>query len=188
MTIRQLQLQGFRFAVLMVAALTVTPKAFSQAIPSNPPTWDLFGGGSYNESFNPSQHDYGWDASVSERPYISHPWVGGTVEAGGAYTSASATAAESQLYTVMAGPSFVLRGPRIQPFARALLGATIQRTQTPAGASNAEHFGLALGGGVDIPFSRSWAIRGQADWVRSYTTATYTSDMLRASVGLVVRW
>jgi hypothetical protein len=181
-------LPGLRSTVLIIAALVAIPSAFSQALSSYPLTWDLFAGGSYNESFSPSQHQFGWDTAISERPYISHPWVGGTIEASGAYSSTSSTTAESQFYTVMAGPLFVLQKSRAQPFAHALLGATIHRTPAPTGELNTEHFGLALGGGVDVPFSHFWSVRGQADWVRSYTSATITSNMLRASVGFVVRF
>jgi hypothetical protein len=189
MSISKQLLKGFRFAALMIAGIAVAPSAFAQAHPqSYPPTWDIYAGGSYNESFSPSQHEYGWDASVSERPYLTHPWVGGTIEASGAYPPSSSTTANSQLYTAMAGPLFVLRNPHIQPFGRALLGAAIVRTQTTAGETNIAHFGLAVGGGVDIPFSHYWAIRGQADYVRSYTTSTNTSNMLRASVGFVLKF
>jgi hypothetical protein len=188
MSVRKILLCGFRSSLLIVAALVVTPQAFSQAVPVYPPTWDIFGGGSYNESFSPSDHEFGWDASVSERPYAIHPWIGGTIEASGAYTSSSAAASSSQFYTVMAGPTFVLPESRIRPFARVLLGSAIQRTSTTGGETNTEHFGLALGGGVDVPFSRFWSVRGQADWVRSYLSANDTSNMLRASAGFVLRF
>ena len=122
--------RGLRSAVLMVAALAATPAAFSQAVAAAyPNTVDIFGGGSYNEAFSPSSHEYGWDASITERPYPSHPWVGGTIEGSGAYSSTAAHGAipaiSNQFLTAMGGPAFVLNVNRIQPFARVLVGTGV---------------------------------------------------------------
>jgi opacity protein-like surface antigen len=183
--------RGLRSAVLIIAALSATPAAFSQAVAAAyPKTVDLFGGGSYNEAFSPSTHEYGWDASITERPYLTHPWVGGTIEASGAYSSTAAhgatPATSNQFYTAMGGPMFVLRSSHFQPFGRVLLGTGVQRV--PASGSSATtnmaHFAFSAGGGVDVAISRSWALRGQADLIRTYVSSANTTNMLRASVGL----
>jgi opacity protein-like surface antigen len=179
--------------ILMIAALAAVPPAFSQAVAPNPTTVDLFGGGSYNEAFTPSNHEYGWDASVTERPYFTHPWVGGTIEASGAYSSTAAhgstPAISNQFYTAMGGPAFVLNANHIQPFARVLLGTGLQRVSGGASiTTNTAHFAFSAGGGVDVAFSRSWALRGQADLIRTYVSTANVTNMLRASVGLDFRF
>jgi hypothetical protein len=192
--------RGVRFAVVilipMAAALAAAPAAFSQALAahSNPTTVDIFGGGSYNEAFSPSNHEYGWDASITERPYLTHPWVGGTIEASGAYSSTAAHGAtpaiSNQFLTAMGGPAFVLRLNHIQPFGRVLLGTGVQRVSGSGtvATTNTAHFALAAGGGVDVAISRSRALRGQADLVRTFVSAANTTNMLRASVGLVFKF
>jgi opacity protein-like surface antigen len=189
--------RGLRSAVLILttAALAGAPAAFSQAVAAaHPTTVDLFGGGSYNEAFSPSTHEYGWDASITERPYLTHPWVGGTIEASGDYSSTAAHGAtpaiSNQFYTAMGGPAFVLNANHIQPFARVLLGTGVTRV-SGGGASiptNTAHFAFSAGGGVDVAISRSWALRGQADLIRTYVSAANTTNMLRASVGLVFKF
>jgi opacity protein-like surface antigen len=192
-----------RSALLLTALSALAPWALSQALPSDAKTWDLYGGVSYAQAFNPSSHEFGWDASVSERPYISHPWVGGTIDTSGNYSTSTTTASgvtvasRTQLYTLMAGPSAVLLTHRIHPFARALFGAGIIASQTTATASGVSvdsttghvtHFAAALGGGVDVPITPNWSFRGQADWLRTYISATNTSNLLRASAGFVLRF
>jgi hypothetical protein len=186
--------RGLRSAVLMVAVLAAAPAAFSQAEAAYPTTVDIFGGGSYNELFSPSSHEYGFDVSVTERPYLTHPWVGGTIEGSGAYSSTAGHGAtpgvSNQFYTAMGGPMFVLRSSHIQPFGRVLLGTGVQRVSAGGSAmtTNTAHFAFSAGGGVDVGISRSWAFRGQADLVRTFVSAANTSNMLRASVGLDFRF
>ncbi len=155
-----------------------------------PATWDLFMGGSWETSA--SQNAYGWDGSLSEYPYRSHPWIGGTIDASGYYYSKLGVG--NQLFPIMGGPSVVTARWRIRPFARCMAGAVLNRVSAttinlltaprrgdesivgnsrfpsspptiPGPASISEHIGVSAGGGVDMPVGSRLAIRGQADWI-----------------------
>jgi hypothetical protein len=192
------------FTVLMVASLAITPRAFSQALESGSytKTWDLFVGAACVSSSNPIEHESEWIASITQRPYTSHPSVGGTIEASGEVSSPSTTVSGvttpgiGQLHTFMGGPSVIFQASRIQPFVRALLGTSVQKPQlvtsgtgvSVASTSTTGYFSFALGGGVDFPITPAAAVRGQVDWIRTYISATDMPSMMRASIGIVFRY
>jgi hypothetical protein len=169
----------------------IQPAGGGQKVVELPTTWDVFMGGSLARAS--SQNTYGWDAAVSEYPYKSYPWVGGTIDASGHYYNKSG--ASSQLYAVMGGPSVVLRSRRLQPFARFMLGGVINRYSATVGSvtttASSDHFGLSVGGGVDVPLGSRCAIRGQGDWVPYWVKSqvqTQRQDVLRVSGGIVFRF
>lgn len=179
------RVSGLRWMIVAVAGAALVRGAEGQAR-AYPKTWDLFGGGSYTATTSPSSHQFGWEASVTERPYLTHPWVGGTIEAGGAYAQGS-----NQIYTLMGGPAFVVPSMKVRPFGRALLGVVVNRSPGVGAVtvgSSVKHFGVALGGGVDVPIAPAWALRAQGDWLRSYGRAGTTINEWRGAVGLVVRF
>jgi hypothetical protein len=178
-------------------------------------TWDIFMGGSWESSA--SQNTYGWDGSVSEYPYRSHPWIGGTVDTSGYYYNKQAPG--SQLFPIMGGPSVVANGRRIRLFARCMAGAVLDRVSatrinllskgneseismggaarlpsapTVAGpASTTDNLAVSGGGGVDIPAGSRFAIRGQADWITYWAKSQgqfQLQDVIRASGGIVLRF
>jgi len=59
-----------------------------------------------------------------------------------------------------------------------------------AAKSSDTRFALAAGGGADILVSRSIALRGTADWIRSTFNdlGDDRQNNLRISVGVVFRW
>jgi hypothetical protein len=190
----------FAGSLLAASVLSV-----AQTAPSTPPppTWDVFGGGTFQRAVGndslPHYNFYGWDTSVSERPYRSHPWIGATVEASGAYRNVATSASgfsireDSGAYTIMGGPSAVLKLQRIQPFARALLGVALERDAVSVGGQNSSSawshfFGTAFGGGVDVPVNGKFAIRGQADWLRVWAANLQGGNSIRASAGGVFRF
>jgi hypothetical protein len=191
------------FTVLMVAALAITPRAFSQTTESGAysKTWDLYVGAACVSSSNPIEHESEWIASITQRPYTSHPTVGGTIEATGEVSSPSTTVYGTttpgigQLYTFMSGPSVIFPASWIQPFARALLGTSIQKPQSATSGTGTvgttvttDYFSFSLGGGVDFPITPGAAVRGQVDWIHTYISATDMPSMLRASIGIVFRY
>jgi hypothetical protein len=193
------------FTVLMVAALSMTPRAYSQAIDeSYSKTWDLFEGVSAAciHSSNPMEHEYEWISSATQRPYPSHPSVGGTIEASGILSSSSTTGSAGtapdagQLSTVMGGPSVIFPTHGIQPFVRALFGVSVQKPHAAVSGSgvgvnsttNAGYFGLALGGGFDVPIASAVSVRAQVDWLHAFISSTDNSYVLRASIGIVLRY
>lgn len=183
---------------LLATALLLGPVAAASAQRA-PNTWDLFGGVAVLRSAtsgSPADYDYGWDASLVERPYSSHPWVGGKVESTGIYTRSSGSSQGvsftlgSSLYTVMGGPVVESQNRGVRPFAHALLGDVIindSMTVTGLGtmAQTNHYFGHTLGGGLDFPVARHVAVRTQADWLRIWQRNSTNLDTLRLCGGLV---
>lgn len=176
-------------------------------------TWDLFGGAVFVHptDANSQGNLYGWDASLTERPYSSYPWVGGTIRLNGSYRQASSPIPNgvayvrtstpvyegtvktgSSMYTAMAGPSVQFRLRTMEPFAHALFGAVIEKVSI-AGlgdpvASSSSHFGYSLGGGFDVNLSARWAIRAQADWINTSESATQHTSKVSVSSGVVLKF
>jgi hypothetical protein len=110
------------------------------------------------------------------------------IEVSGSLQSGSADGTDVDRTTLLAGPRFVWRRGGVAPFVHALGGIVrdssgldvfdvsirVKRTD-PAGA---------LGGGVDVPLGRSWAVRLQADYI---IRGGEDSEASRASVGVVYR-
>ena len=192
-----------RFSVaFVVILLSLSSLSSAQMIGEQqaPTTWDLFGGVSWMRSTsNPDPtNGYGWHTSVSERPYVSLPWVGGTIEASGAYFNRSLMVNQTNVtmseaaYSFMAGPLVSLPYRRVQPFAHVLLGALVDKTAVGIGgastSSSTTDFAYALGGGVDVPLSYRWSIRTQADWMRFHASDVNSTDAVRVSAGAVVKF
>jgi opacity protein-like surface antigen len=93
----------------------------------------------------------------------------------------------------MGGPSVVFTHQRVRPFARVLVGGIFNRTSESEGGQSAtstssQHFGTALGGGVDISVAKKLSIRGQADWLRYWASNLESGNIFRASAGVVFRF
>jgi opacity protein-like surface antigen len=92
--------------------------------------------------------------------------------------------------SILAGPRWAWRGDRLTPFVHGragvvrlsagidVLDVSIRETETGWAA--------ALGGGVDVRFAGSWAVRLQGDWVLSQLEDETDGDP-RASIGIVYR-
>jgi opacity protein-like surface antigen len=159
---------------------------------------------------------YGWSASVTQ--YTSLGWLGATIEAGGLYKTPTVTipadyfetgvpavdtefdnAVHTSMYTAMIGPSVAYRGsPDVEPFAHVLFGGLYGKAKLSSsgeilagGPMEASDwvFGYAVGGGADFKITKSVAVRGQVDWIRS-TFRDGDNDRqngIRVSCGLVLR-
>jgi len=186
-----------------------------RATTETPATWNVFVGGSGESSA--SQNSYGWNGSVSEYPYKSHPWIGGTVDVSGYYYDKQGVG--TQLFPIMGGPSIAANGWRMQPFVRVMFGGIVDRTSTSTvslltgpnqanlsigeanklrppptvtgPASTNYHLGFSAGGGIDIPAGSRLAIRGQADWIEYWVSSQgqpQPQEVIRASAGVVFRF
>jgi opacity protein-like surface antigen len=188
------------FAGTLLAA-SVVCAAQSLPVSNEPSTLDFFVGGTFQRGVGSTSvgNHYGWDTSLTERPYLNHPWIGGTVEASGAYQNSSYTVAGTSIrvdggvYTFMGGPSVAFRLNRAQPFARVLLGTVIGTAAASVGNQNSRsasstYFGMSVGGGVDVPLTQNFALRGQADWLWSKASDLQSINMVRTSVGGVFRF
>jgi opacity protein-like surface antigen len=188
--------------IVMTTALLLACPMFAQAQWN--PTNEVFLGGSYvRTDDNPHVNAFGWETSYSQYPYSSPGWLGGTIEAGGVYASPIVRIANqtvggllnNQLYTFMGGPAIALHSHRrLQPFAHVLFGAVLTRVNTTgkglayfgtAVSESKTAFGLAPGGGIDVPLTAKIAVRGQADWLRS---TFQDQNILRVSLGMVVKF
>jgi opacity protein-like surface antigen len=207
--IRSLLLTGTLLAASILSVAQNTPPSTTE------PTWDLFTGGTFQRGVgsNSTPNYYGWDTSVSEHPYRSHPWIGGTLEASGSYkdTNSTESGASTRVsgasirvngasikvnngeYSIMGGPSVVFTHQRVRPFARVLVGGIFDRTSESVGSqsstsTSSQHFGTALGGGVDISVAKKLSIRGQADWLRYWASNSQSGNIFRTSAGVVFRF
>lgn len=185
-----------RQAALLTALLLAPLAAFGQK-PADT-SWDVFGGVSVVRSSAIGQagsYNYGWSASVANRPYEAHPWIGGVVEGMGIYSNGFGASqginytTNWSMYTAMAGPVVVLGHRGLRPFAHALVGgAIINQTTTDAFGSvqnENDYFVHALGGGLDLPVRHHVLVRAQADWMHVWETNAPNNDMLRLCGGLV---
>jgi hypothetical protein len=202
-------------SLVAIAFTSLSAFCFGQAADQSASgtTWDLFGGASFIHPTDAnSQGDlYGWDTSLTERPYSAYPWVGGTIRLNGAYRQSSSPIPNgvayvrtstpvyegtvktgSSMYTAMAGPSVQFRLRTLEPFAHALFGAVIEKVSIAAVgnpvASSSSHFGYSLGGGFDLPLSARWAVRAQADWINTSESATQHTSKVSVSSGVVLRF
>jgi hypothetical protein len=197
-----------RTAGLMATAALGSCSAVALAQASAPAatTWDIFGGAAYarlasattSAAASSNRNAIGFIASVSQRPYEKYPWIGGTIEGSGVYASGNyvlqgTTYTEAQhLYTFMGGPMVMLPRGRVQPFARVLFGDTFgysaNSSEVTPVSTTTRNFGIAFGGGADLNFGPSWALRGQADWIDGHMSSTQSARTLRASIGAAYKF
>jgi opacity protein-like surface antigen len=207
------------FVIFIAVSFLCGAIARSQAVPAaggsmdtKPSTWNVAGSGSYlgSNTGGSQLNFYGWDASVSEYPYPSFRWLGGTVEMSGHYSGESRTelsngisyriSVNRTLYTYAGGPSVMLSSGRVKPFAHALFAAINTRTAGHLNGANgstlrpldpslsaATHGGMLLGGGFDIGVTSSVAIRTQADWVQVWAPSQAV-NFIHAATGVVYRF
>lgn len=214
--------QAFWIGLMGLCSLSLSQSAVGQTTPV-PSDWNIFLGATVARATpnlnglcgtgcpNPAEKTQsltGWDLAVSEYPYHSHPWIGGTVEASGNYFSQGALfalptaptvnqpAATSRLYTFMGGPSFRAETSVVSPFARFMVGDALVRntaTANPSGptqSSTSNQFGVLAGGGVDLPASSRVAFRVQVDWLAYWqgaATARQRVNAAKFSFGLLIR-
>ncbi|MBZ5646990.1 MAG: outer membrane beta-barrel protein [Acidobacteriia bacterium] len=166
---------------LVVALFFLGDLARAQEQPA--PKWEIFGGYSFiypnarlhainpiidaNQEGNPR----GLGASVT---YNFNRWFGLTADFSGTLWGSGETPAQlallddAQFYNVSFGPKLTYRREHFAPFVEGLVGwHRLTEDQVPlVGSSNA--FGFMLGGGVDVPISRHFALRLlRADFVFS---------------------
>ncbi|HKF55243.1 MAG TPA: outer membrane beta-barrel protein [Blastocatellia bacterium] len=111
------------------------------------------------------------------------------------------TRADQNIYTFLFGPRFSYRkDKRLTPFAHVLPGFARSHVDgfvmVPPGlgiadfsfSDSATAFAMAIGGGLDIRLSRSWAFRAiQADYVLTHF-AGQTQNNARITTGIVYRF
>jgi hypothetical protein len=101
--------------------------------------------------------------------------------------------AATKFHTYMFGPQASFRFQSVTPFVHGLFGGAHESGKIvptlPFGSSSNSGFAYALGGGMDITFSRHFAYRGQADYMRfSVIKFQPKENNVRFSTGVVLRF
>ena len=103
-------------------------------------------------------------------------------------TSAGTLKVQGNLFTYMFGPQVKFRTQKLQPFAHVLFGAAHSNVYgnltkacagscTTSGAPAGDAFAMALGGGIDIPISKSFQFRPvEMDYMRTRFTNQFNNS------------
>lgn len=199
--------------------------AFFSAFPARgqePPKYEVFAGGSYSrEDINQIRfiNGVGWHLSVTGN---ANNWLGVVFDFSGHYSSPHFTTQElfgipspllinvnSSSYTFLFGPRFSYRHwQHLTPFAEGLVGLeNLRFTSEEIGLTkpvSSNSVAVGLGGGIDVPFNRRFAIRLiEVDYIPtrfreivldpvtlqpSFGGEKRTQQNLRVSVGFVLRF
>jgi hypothetical protein len=101
---------------------------------------------------------------------------------------------KSTIYTYLVGPRITLsESRRISPFAQILLGGGRLNASVIGVKAGENGFAMAIGGGLDVPFHRHFALRVvQADYLLtrfdSVTGSPAKQNSARISAGVVIRF
>ena len=148
------------------------------------PSWEIFGGYSFQradmrEYFKTTpiiytfRHHYvnmnGFEISTTEN---LNRWFGGTLDFSAHFKTPQVRGISNSehIYSIFYGPRFAYRKSSVVLFAHALVGGTHTGVSVEPTGPHASDFTLAvaLGGGLDLNFSKSAAIRVlQADYLRT---------------------
>jgi hypothetical protein len=170
------------FLPVLLLAMIAPLSAIAQDFPKA----EIFGGYSYFRA-NPEKVNLnGWNASITGN--LTH-WFGVEADVSGHYASLSNFVdVNSYLYT--AGPRFVYRTGRIDPFAHFLIGAS-RAGSNSFGVEDSDYaLAAIIGGGADFKLSRRFAARAQADYVMTRFDTGFGDERqnnFRFSAGLVLR-
>jgi hypothetical protein len=144
------------------------------------PRVDAFAGFSHAKSGDATLN--GWELSASF-PFRNRLRLAVDL----ARESGSFGGADLQETSLLAGPALAWRHDRLRPFARLLVGAVRHGREVVGLRESSTHLGLALAGGTDYVFSKSWAARGQAGlWFVRGGGATDAN--LHLAIGAVYRF
>jgi hypothetical protein len=150
----------------------------------------MFGGYAYMRDLDDGAH--GWHASVAGN-VIKHLALVGDFS--GKYSSrvSSPYRFSYRHYGLLFGPRFVT-GNKIQPFAHTLFGLLREHTNSTGSllahdsSITTNHFGLCLGGGIDVRASDRISIRAiQADFLGHLSNGDLNGGYAQVSVGAVIR-
>jgi hypothetical protein len=152
-----------------------------------PPRAELYAGYSYAR-LNPGglagneMNLNGWNAAIQGN--VTN-WFGIVGDFSGHYGTRAGV--DVNTHQALFGPRLTLRGP-ISPFVHALFGVARGNAGLFGSTESVSAFGMALGGGVDIPLGRhaSWRLV-QADYLMT-RFHNARRDNARISTGLVFRF
>ena len=143
---------------------------------------EIFGGYQYSrisgENFN------GWTGAVTGNV---NNWLGITADVSGAYKSESG--ASLNTYNFLFGPTVSYKqSEKVKPFAHVLFGVSHANAGFFSLSASDNSFAMALGGGLDVGFSKNMAVRlVQADYLLTRFGGA-SQNNARISTGLVFRF
>jgi opacity protein-like surface antigen len=176
--------------VMLLAALLSC-----QALAEDAPRAEVFGGFQYfraNSGINESGFDNfnlnGWNASLNG---FFNKYVGITADFSGAYGNPQfgGIPIDTKLHTFMFGPVLRLPNPtHLTPFVHALGGGAHISGDVEGSSASETDAAWAVGGGVDLDFSRILAFRlGQFDYLQTRVGDTGQNNF-RFSTGIVLKF
>jgi opacity protein-like surface antigen len=183
------------------------------------PQWEIFGGVDYlhvdtgggtllNGQTFLLPNSYGWHITATEN---KASWIGGIIDVSGDYANTTVNLGSTevpfnvrfngQIYPFLFGPRFYYRKlSRITIFGQPTIGFAVARLSVASGSALLAGSGLssitqtkwayAFGGGADYDLNDRFAIRAQADWIRSHFPETFLRDFqndYRVSGGIVFK-
>jgi opacity protein-like surface antigen len=217
MKIRGESMRYLRLVLLLFFVLFVSWPAHCQEFQE----WEIFGGFDYlnvnagsvtlttGQTINLQQNAYGWHITAAEN---KTSWIGGIIDISGDYANRTVnfgtTSAplnvrfNGQAYPFLFGPRFYYRGlNRITLFGEPTIGFAVARINVASASAVPElsgivpetqtHWAYALGGGADYDVTDEFAVRIQADWIRSHFPETFYRDFqnnYRISGGVVFKF
>ena len=200
-----------KLAAVMVILLAVGLRAQGQETPKA----EIFAGYSFVSAQFPFSTDpaagetrgsmNGWNLSAAVN---ANRWFSVVADFGGYYNSPMQStlfkpancvlctggvgATVHNIYTFTGGPQISMREDNVTVFGHILFGGAHTRAElvsnvTPSASISATSFAVILGGGVDIGFSRRFALRIQPDY---FTTSILDrrQNNVRVSAGIVFRF
>ena len=183
----------------LVVAMMLTASGLASA---QNPRFTIFAGYSYgNTNYAPGNRSNlnGWEASIEG--IRLKPWLSLVADGSGHYgwnefpiscvTVPVCTPAipnsRAKEYSLLGGPQISTFHGNFRPFVHVLGGATRVTVTTPGFFDRSTNWTIAGGGGVDYKWRGPFAIRVQADYLRTNLFGL-TQNMIRASTGLVLRF
>ncbi len=179
-----------RIVCLLVVSLALGFAASAQN------TADIYLGYSYTrQQYGNGINNFNLNGGIAQWTF-SPNWFGFVTEFGASNVNTiNGAPASGQLYTYMGGPRLSFRHGPLQPYVQALFGGAhlTSSLQAALGASSANSFAMAVGGGLDLRVSKHFAVRlAQADYLmtrlNSPTNIRFTQNNLRYSAGIVFRF
>jgi hypothetical protein len=116
---------------------------------------------------------HGWNVSAEVKTFR---WIGLVADFNGSYGSVPVVGISfsglpptinTHIHTYLFGPRFSVQVGRVRPFAEALVGAESQSLESDFDSLQGTGFASALGGGVDLHFTRRFSWRMEADYIPS---------------------
>jgi hypothetical protein len=183
------------FAAVVALACVSAGAAHAQQASGSTPQFEVSGAYSYvHASAANSGGSYNLNGGSASLAYNFSDRIGAVADVGAYRFSGLPSGLDSTMYTYLFGPRFTFRKVSgLTPFAQVLLGGGRLNASSGGLSAGENGFSMAMGGGLDLPFRRRFALRIiQAEYLLTrfdrVTGASATQNDVRVSAGLVIRF